>query len=122
DFHSNPADVGSATGNPGNGTNAPAAEMLNIDIFPGADVIARNFRSNVALALTNGPAAPLGKGDPATGLRLPFVAMLKTVIVIDAPFAAIRNLSSRVAVSDIPTLPPTPPVANGEPEIVVSTP
>jgi hypothetical protein len=48
--------------------------------------------------------------------------MLKTVTVIDAPFAAIRNLSSGVAVSDIPMPAPTPPVANGEPEIVVRAP
>jgi hypothetical protein len=96
--------------------------MLNIDIFPGADVTARNFPSDVTLAPAKGPEAPLGKGDPATGLRLPFAAMLKTVIVIDAPFAATRNLSSGVAVSDIPTPSPTPPVANGEPPIAVRTP
>ena len=96
--------------------------MLNIAIFPGADVTARNFPSGVTLALAKGPAAPLGKGDPGTGLRLPFAAMLKTVTVNDAPFAAMRNLSSGVAVSDTPTPAPTPPVANGEPEIVVRTP
>jgi hypothetical protein len=96
--------------------------MLNIDIFPGADVTARNFPSEVTLALANGPAAPLANGDPGTGLRLPFAAMLKTVIVIDDPFAAIRNLSSGVAVSDSPTGAPTPPVANGEPDTAVRTP
>src|SRR6266540_2214345 len=35
-------------------------------------------------------------------------------MVLDAPFAAIRNLSSGVAVNDIPTPSATPPVANGE--------
>jgi hypothetical protein len=48
--------------------------------------------------------------------------MLKTVIVIDAPFAAIKNLSSGVAVNDIPTPSATPPVANGEPGRAVRTP
>src|SRR5262245_63127406 len=74
--------------------------MLNIDIFPGADDKARNFPSDVTLALANDPKAPLGNGDPEIWVRLPFAAMLKTVIVCDNPFAAIRNLSSGVAVSD----------------------
>src|SRR6266568_2125007 len=43
-------------------------------------------------------------------------------MVIDAPFAAIRNLSSGVAVSDIPTPSATPPVANGEPGTGVRAP
>jgi hypothetical protein len=96
--------------------------MLNIDIFPGAEVKAKNFPSAVTLALANGPTAPLGKGDPAIGPRLPSPAMLKTVIVIESPFAATRNLSSGVAASDIPTPPATPPVANGEPGTAVRTP
>jgi len=96
--------------------------MLNTDIFPGAQDIARNFPSEVTFALANAPPAPLGKGDPATWLSDPFAAMLKTVTVLDDPLAAIRNWSSGVAVNDIPTPPATPPVANGEPATAVSTP
>jgi hypothetical protein len=96
--------------------------MLNIDMFPGADVTARNFPSDVTLALANDPRAPLGNGDPATWLRLPLEAILKTVIVLEKPFAAISNLSSGVAASDTPTPSPTPPVANGEPGTAVRTP
>src|SRR5262245_11630500 len=112
---------GSAKGGPA-GVSAPVAAMLNIDMFPGADVTARNFPSDVTLAFTSGPAAPLGNGDPGTGLRPPFAAMLKTVIVKDDPFVAIRNLSSGVAVSDSPIPSATPPVGNGEPGTAVRTP
>src|SRR5262249_30687619 len=99
-LQSMPAEPVSANGDPGTGASAPAAEMVNILMFPGADVTARNFPSEVTFALASDPAAPLGNGDPATWLSPPFAAILKTVIVIDTPFAAIRNLSSGVAVSD----------------------
>ncbi len=91
-------------------------------IFPGAADTARNFPSEVTLALANPPLAPLANGDPATWLSAPFAATLNTVIVIDAPFAAIRNLLSGVAVSDVPIPSATPPVANGDPGTGVRTP
>src|SRR5262245_23157718 len=97
-----PAAPLSANGGPGTGVSPPVVEMLNIEIFPGADEIATNFPSEVTLALANGPAAPVAKGDPGTWLRAPFAATLKTVRVIDAPLAAIRNLSSGVAANDTP--------------------
>jgi hypothetical protein len=96
--------------------------MLNIDMLPGADVNARKFPSEVTRALANCPVTPLGNGEPATWLRLPLAAILKTVIVNDEPLAAIRKLSSGVAASDIPTPSPTPPVAKGEPGTAVRTP
>src|SRR5262249_18056014 len=68
----------------------------------------------VTLASASGPLAPLGNGDPATWLRAPLAAMLYTVMVIDPPFAAIRNLSSGVAVNDVPLPSATPPLAKGE--------
>jgi len=94
--------------------------MVNIKIDPASDT-ARNFPSEVALALISGPLALLANGDPGTGLKVPFVATLNTVIVFDVPFAAIRNFLSGVTVSDIPEL-AKPPVANGEPGKVVRTP
>jgi len=96
--------------------------MPNIDILPGAQDTARNFPSGVTLALASGPPAPLGNGDPATWLSAPFAETLYTVIVIDAPLAAIRNLSSGVAANDIPTPSATPPVGNGDPGTDVRTP
>src|SRR5262249_52834331 len=60
-----PAAPASVNGEPAAGASAPAGEMVNIKIDPFADT-ARNFPSEVALALTNGPVAPLANGDPVT--------------------------------------------------------
>ena len=116
-----PAAPASVNGEPAAGASAPAVEMVNIKIDPKFADTARNFPSEVALALTNGPLAPLANGDPGTGLRVPFAATLNTVIVSDVPFAAIRNFLSGVTASDIPE-PAIPPVANGEPGKAVRTP
>ena len=64
----------------------------------------------------------LGTNPPFKGSRNYISDNLVPQIVIDAPFAATRNLSSGVAVSDTPTPAPTPPVANGEPGTTVRTP
>ena len=103
-----PAAPATVNGEPAAGASAPAVEMVNINIDPKFADTARNFPSEVALALTNGPLAPLANGDPRTGLRVPFAPTLNTVIVADVPFAAIRNFLSGVAVNDIPE-PAIPP-------------
>ena len=121
-LQSTPVAPESGVGDPGTGVRTPVAEILNMNIA-GTDVTARNLPSGVTLALAKAAPAPLEKGEPATWLSAPFAATLNTLIVIDAPFAAIRNLSSGVAVKDIPAAAPaTPPVAKGEPGTEVRTP
>src|SRR5436190_2443312 len=121
-LQSRPATPAAEVGEPATGVSTPVAEILNIKMLPGDEDTATNFPSEVTLALTSRPVAPLANGDPATGLSAPLAATLNTVRFIDDPFATIRNLSSGVVVKDIPFKPATPPVANGEPGTDVRTP
>src|SRR5262249_23300829 len=108
-------------GDPATGVSPPCAEMLYMDTVPAKGrATARKLPSRVTLIPAGIPAVLSGNGDPAPWVRAPFAAMLYTVF--DAPFAAIKNLSSGVTANEIPPPPAMPPVANGEPGTGVRTP
>src|SRR4030095_3357181 len=99
-LQSRPVAPESGVGDPATGVSAPAPEILKTNMA-GTEETARNLPSAVTLALFNGCVAPVGNGEPGTGLRAPFAATLNTLIVIEAPLATIRNWSSGVVVQDI---------------------
>ena len=64
---------------------------------------------------------PAANGEPEIGVRVPFVATLKTVMVFEPELLANKNWLSGVTPKEIPE-PDAPPVGNGDPGTRVSAP
>jgi hypothetical protein len=64
----------------------------------------RPAAKNVSLGLIFIPSVVprAGKGEPATSVSPPLAAMLKTVMLFESEFPAIRNVPSGVIANDIP--------------------